>query len=243
MKLLIDVGNTAIKIAGKNNNDFSFIGRFFVSELNDKKLDNLLSNCSHIDSVYIASVVPLVNKEIDRYFLNKYHIEPQYVKVGDYPALKIDIENNDELGTDLYCDLVGAYVEYGAKTLIVDLGTASKILLIDDTGTFRSCAIVPGLEMSKKVLSQKTALLPEVNSVEVKKLSECRNTIEVISSSVYYSHVEMVNGLLRRFEDEIGYKCHHVFTGGNAKNIIDNISDKYVLDEFLTLKGISEIAK
>lgn len=243
MKLFIDVGNTAIKFACEKNNAFYYIGRFFTSKLNEQRLDSILSNCSQITGVYVASVVPSVANELNQYFVSRYQVQSRYITVDDYPKLKVDIDNKNELGMDLFCDLVGALKKYGSSTLVVDLGTASKILLIDKNGTFSSCVIVPGIEMSKKMLSKDTALLPDVDLKEVKKLSECRNTIDVISSSVYYGHVEMINGLINRFEKEIGYTCQHVFTGGNATKIINNISEPYVLDEHLVLEGISEIIK
>lgn len=242
MKLFIDVGNTAMKFA-TNENQFSYLGRFFTRELSKEKLDNLLSNISTIDSVYVASVVPNANKFLDEYFQNKYSLTINEIKVNDYPGLKICIDNKDELGMDLYCDLVGAYKKYGPSTLVIDLGTASKILLIDKNGIFSSCVILPGIEMSRKVLSLDTALLPRVDIKDIKKISDCHNTADVISSSTYYGQVEMINGLIRRYEDEIGYHCKHVFTGGNALEIIKNISGEYVLEENLCLKGIAEIVK
>lgn len=242
MKLFVDIGNTAIKFA-TNENGFSYLGRFFARELSEEKLDALLANVKNLEQVNIASVVPSSSKKLNEYFNKKYHLEPQYIKIDDYPPLKVDIDNKNELGMDLYCDLVGAYKKYGPATIVVDLGTASKILLIDKEGVFHSCSIVPGIEMSKKMLSSDTALLPNVDSGLIKNITECRNTVEVIVSSVYFGHIEMINGLLKRYEKEIGYTCKHVFTGGNAKEIVKNISEPYVLDENLCLEGIKEIVE
>ena len=241
MKLFVDIGNTAIKFAC-DKNGFTFVGRLFNHELNEDKIDNVLSNVSDISEVDIASVVPNVTNKIKDYFAKK-GIKVREIKVDDYKALKIEIDHKEELGMDLYCDLVAGLANYGPSTLIVDLGTASKILLIDKNGLFNSCVIVPGIDMSKKMLSKETALLPVSEIKDIKDISKCRNTMDVISSSVYYGHIEMINGLLRRYEDEIGYPCKHVFTGGNAKMIMNNISGEYVLDENLCLKGIAEIVK
>ena len=242
MKLFIDVGNTAIKFACDKENHFQFIGRFFTRELSDEKLDNLLSTLDEISEVDVASVVPNVNQKIEQYF-NKLNTKVRFIKIDDYPNLKIEIDNKNELGMDLYCDLVGAFAKYGPATLVVDLGTASKILLIDKTGLFNSCVIIPGLEMSKEMLSKGTALLPNAGEKEIKKISEARNTVDVINSSVYFGHIEMINGLLDRYEKEIGYSCKHVFTGGNATRMMKHISKEYILDENLCLEGIYEIVK
>ena len=243
MKLFIDVGNTAIKFACDKDFSFNYLGRFFTRELSDDKLDKLLSKLENIKEVDVASVVPNINKKLDEYFLKKYNLAVRYIKIDDYPRLKIEIDNKAELGMDLYCDLVGALANYGPATLVTDLGTASKILLVNKDEIFNTCVILPGLEMSKEMLSKGTALLPNAENREIKNISEVRNTVDVINSSVYFGHIEMINGLLNRYEKEIGYSCKHVFTGGNAKRMMKDISGEYILDETLCLKGIYEIVK
>lgn len=243
MKLLIDIGNTATKFAKVEREEFDFVSRFYNFDLTEETLDNLLSKLSKVESVYVSSVVPKINEFINRYFKEKFDIEPTYIKVDQLDKLKIKIDNINELGPDLYCDLVaGAYL-YGPKTLVIDLGTASKILLIDKKATFSYCYILPGVAMSKKMLSKETALLPDVGEQEIKKVTESSNTVEVINSSTYYGHVEMICGLIRRFEKEIGYKCRHVFTGGNSRMFMKDMEEPYIYDEFLCLKGIAELIK
>lgn len=237
MKLLIDIGNTATKF-GALDSDFFYLGRCFNNEINEVKLDSMLS-IDNIESVYVSSVAPKVTKLISDYFINKYQLKISEIKVKDLPNLKIKIDNKNELGLDLYCDLVGAVNKYDSPILVIDMGTATKILLIDKNHVFSSCVILPGIAMSKRILSEATELLPKIESEEVKKLSDARNTVDVINSSVYFGQVEMINGLLERYEKEIGYNCLHVFTGGNASKILKEIKAKYIYDENLCLEGLS----
>ncbi len=243
MELLVDIGNTATKFACIDKGNFSFLGRCFNYELIDKKINEILKKVKKVRSVHVASVVPGLNVVIDTYFINNFGVKPTYVKLGDYPDLKVVIDHPDELGMDLYCDLIGGLAKFGPGLLVVDLGTATKILLIDKDSTFNSCVIVPGIEMSKKMLSSGTALLPEVGERDIKKISEARNTNDVINSSIYYGHVEMINGLIRRYMDEIGYKCRIVVTGGNSTKVMWDIKGPYILDEYLCLEGIAETIK
>ena len=243
MKLLIDIGNTAIKIMSLENDELQKVTRFYISELNLETLDKNLGTLS-FDEVIVSSVSPKNNEIINEYFLKKYNLIPKYIKIWDYPYLKLNLDDPNELGIDLYCDLV-AGADYAKENnipvLIIDLGTATKILLIDQDEVFSSCAIVPGINISKKLLSSSTALLPDVDNLDIKNITECRNTVDVINSSVYFSHIEMVNGLINRFEKEIGKECLYIVTGGNATNIINEIKQPHILDEYLCFKGMKKI--
>ena len=123
----------------------------------------------------------------------------------------------------------------------MDLGTATKFLLIDDKGVFSTCAIIQGLELSLRNLAQNTALLPMLSFDEVKPLLENRNTKDVLVSSAYYSHVDMINGMVARYKKEVGYPLKVVLTGGNIKNIKKDLDFEYETKDYLCLLGIKVI--
>lgn len=243
MKLLIDIGNTAVKFATLENDKLQYLDRFYLSTLSIDVLNNVFKKIENIDEVVISSVVPNKNQLFDEYFYKKYNLTPRYIKVGDYPDIKIEIDNPNELGVDLYCDLVGASIIFNENKpiIVVDLGTASKLLLLDENKVFKSCAIVPGIEMSKKMLSKSTALLPIADAKDIKKVTETRNTIDVINSSVYFGHVEMINGLINRFEKEINKNCLYIITGGNASLVSKDLKQPHSDIELLSFIGMKQI--
>ena len=149
-------------------------------------------------------------------------------------------DNPSEIGNDLIADLVGAKEEYGYPILIADLGTASKILLLDNKGVFTSCLIMPGLTLSANSLISKAALLPEV-SLEAPKSILASNTIEAMNAGIVYGHLEMILGLINRYENELGYPCKHIITGGNSVFIKDLLPKDYIYDEDICLKGLNHI--
>ena len=110
-----------------------------------------------------------------------FNQEPMLIGPGTKTGLSIKVDNPLEIGNDLIADLVGAKEKYGAPLLIADLGTASKILLLDKDFIFCSALIMPGLTLSAESLSNKAALLPKVSliapaSVMAKHITsdECR---------------------------------------------------------------------
>ncbi len=246
MKLFIDVGNTAIKFVTCENDKLTFVGRFYTQETSIEKMDNILKDLPPFDDVVVSSVVPSANTALSKYFKTNYDLKPRFIKIGDYPEINVDIENPEELGIDLYCDLVEGYQfskQNKKPTLIIDLGTASKIMLIDEKGLFNTCVIIPGIEISKKTLSSSTAQLPFYEVLKIKKVTETRNTVEVINASIYYGHIESINGLINRIEKEIGKTCNYLITGGCAPIIESEIKGPHTYDPLLCFKGIQRIVK
>ena len=244
MKLFIDVGNTAIKFVTSKEEELTFAGRFYTQELSIEKMDSTLEKLEKFEEVVISSVVPSANNALNKYFKTKYNLLPHYIKVGEYPDVTIDIENPEELGVDLYCDIVEGYQlanKAHCPVLVIDLGTASKMMLVHEDGLFNSCVIIPGIEISKKTLSSSTAQLPFYEVLKVKKVTEARNTIEVINSSVYYAHVEAINGLINRIENEIGKSCKYILTGGSAPLVEKDIKGPHEYDPLMCFKGMYQI--
>lgn len=239
MDLLVDIGNSATKFGVANNEEISLI--FFVPT--NKLVEELYRNKlpETIDNIYISSVVPEKTRELHKFISFRYKKEATIINPLDKSGVNIDIDNPAELGADLLCDLAAANFYYGHPVLVIDAGTATKILYIDENNSFYCCAITPGLELQQSVLNKGTALLPKINSKKVKPLLECKNTIDVINSSSYYAHIDMVNGLIARFEKEIGHPVKKVITGGNISLLKEHFNFEYNYDPLLCLKGIKVI--
>ena len=149
----------------------------------------------------------------------------------------MDIDNPKEVGSDLLADLVGAKAKYELPLIIIDFGTATKLLLLDKSGAFTSALIMPGVEVAAKSLFTKAALLPEVDLTTHKKLTDSKNTIDCIKHGILYGHLESILGLCNRYEQELGYKLNKVITGGSMIYFKDLFPKEYLFDENLVLDG------
>lgn len=239
MKLLIDIGNTLSKFAYDTSLKEEDILSVNTSDI--KRDDFVFPSFKDVDSVYISSVVPLVSDKVTKYFssLNK---KVFLIKPKDNKLVKLDIDNVNELGSDLFCDLVSASKKYQGHLLIVDLGTASKILYLNKDKVFVSCAIVPGLDIVIKSLGQNTALIDTYEFEEPKELLKCKNTKDVVISSAIYSHIDVINGFVNRFKKEINEPVKIILTGGHASKIRNDLNFSYSYEPLLTLLGIKELS-
>ena len=249
MNLCIDVGNTTIgvgffkeeKLLKKivHTIDLKRTKDEYVSVIRRTLKENDF-DVKDINHIILSSVVPSINNPLRLALKEVFDIEPMTIAPGIKTGLIIHVDNPSEIGNDLIAVLVGVKDKYSYPCLIADLGTASKILLIDKNGAFTTCTIMPGLSISAATLTNKTALLPEVSFVEPKTIL-AKNTIDAINAGVVYGHADMIDGLIRRFEKEIGYKCKHILTGGGSMFIKNVLEEEYVYDPDICLFGLNRI--
>ena len=249
MNICVDVGNTMVKI-GFFKDDLLLKTISFTTD--EKKTDDefyaIIKNQLNANDVVInesnnviyASVVPSINyalkNALERIFNSELLVLGNGVKTG----LAMKVDNPTEVGSDLIADLVGLKNKYGYPSIICDLGTASKILLLDKDGFFSSCALTPGISISSEILSQKGEMLPMVSLVAPKKVV-ARNTIDAMNVGIVYGHADMMLGLVNRLEKELGYKCKKVLTGGGSIHIKDIVKDEFIFDKTICLEGLNII--
>ena len=247
MNVCIDVGNTTISMGFYENNKLiNRLTQFTDVNRTEDEYVMLLKNTfnslgfkfSDVKRIIYSSVVPSINQPFK--FALKSLMDADILLIG--PGIKtgvgLRVDDPNEIGNDLIADLVGAKEKYGFPTLIVDLGTASKILLLDKDGNFTSCVIMPGLSLSANSLTSKAALLPDV-SLEAPKTILAKNTVHAMNAGIVFGHADMISGLVNRYEKEIGYTCKHILTGGSAIYLKDIMDQSYVYDPHLTLDGLN----
>lgn len=250
MLLAIDMGNTNITLGGYDGDKLVFVSRLYTAR--HKSSDEFAIDFLDIFNLYqvkpsdfsgaiLASVVPELTDLIVRALKRTIGIEPLIVG-GTYNGnLKIDILPVSQLGADLIAGSVGAIKKYPLPCLVADLGTATKILAIDGDGTFRGCTISPGVKISLDALAQRAALLPSVSfTAPQKAIGE--NTTECMQSGIVFGTAAMLDGLIKRIKNELGYTdVTVVATGGYSTSIIPSCETEIIYDENLLLDGLKQI--
>ena len=249
MNVCFDVGNSTIGIGVFKEN--KLIERMIINtdphftedefyQLFKKPFAVANSGKEVVDNIIYSSVVPQVDVSLLSALKKLTDVKPLLINAKTKIDLSIDVDNPSEIGNDLIADLVGAKEKYGYPCLIADLGTASKILLLDKTGTFTSCLIMPGLTLSAESLSNKAALLPEVSLIAPESVM-ARNTLGAMNAGIVYGHADMILGLIKRYEKELGYPCKHILTGGGAQYLLSILKDDFIYDKNLNLDGLNII--
>jgi len=241
MELFIDIGNTLTCF--KVNKTSPIFYRVLTKNIeNDEKniLDVVVNN--NISKVAISSVVPIAYEKIMDIITRI--IDPKNIFTVKYDSkvgFEINIDDKTEIGADLMCDLEAVVDKFPLPAIIIDVGTATKILYLPKDKVFTSCAIFPGLELSYKVLSNGAALLREVNASEPKALLDCHNTNDVVNSSIIFSHADSINGIVARLEKETNTNTTKIITGGYTEYLLRYLNFEYTVVKDLTLLGVEEI--
>lgn len=249
MNLCIDVGNSTIQfglfIDSRLEKKFAIAtnSKLMEHDLNKQICDAfsfLKIERKDVNAIIYSSVVPSLNYEFKKTLAKLFQAKVINITSGIKTGVMMKVDNPSEVGNDLVADLVGAKSLYGYPCIIIDLGTASKILLIDDKGIFDSVLIMPGIKKSAEILTNSTSLLPEI-SLEKSSNFLAKNTIEAMNNGIIYGHAEMIKGLVKRFLNYTNDKCKIILTGGCANIIKDLLPSNYIFDEDLNLKGLNII--
>ena len=147
------------------------------------------------------------------------------------------MDNPGQLGADLVADAVAGITHYPVPLLIIDMGTATTISVIDEKKNYIGGMIMPGVGVSLDALTARASQLSGIG-IEAPKRIIGKNTIECMKSGVLYSSAAAMDGCIERMEEEIGKKATVVATGGLAKKIIPFCKKEIILDEDLLLKGL-----
>lgn len=250
MILAIDIGNTNITLGGYDRDKLVLLSRMYTArnKTSDEYATGLLDllRFHHIspeafDGAVLSSVVPQLTRVFSRAVSLVVNKEPIIVGEKHYGGLKVEVLPVSSLGADLIAGCVGALGKYPTPCIVADLGTATKLLVLDKNGYFSGCIIAPGVKISLDALASSAALLPSISFTKPEKVIGT-NTVECMQSGSVYGTAAMLDGLIRRIRNELGTDdVTVVATGGYSKGIIPCCEEKLIFDENLVLDGLKMI--
>ena len=249
MILTVDIGNTNIALGGFDDNELRFVARIATdtSATDDEYAVRLISVLSLykidracIGGAIISSVVPQLNAVMKKAIKTVFALDALVVGPGIKTGIGIHCDNPASVGSDLICACVAAHFIYSSPALIVDMGTATKIIATDKKGTFIGVSIMPGLLMGLNALSSQTAQLPQI-SLTAPASALGKNTADCMRSGAVFGHAAMIDGMIDRIASELAEKPQIFATGGMSEAVIAHLSHSITHDEHLVLKGLNII--
>ncbi len=252
MVLVADIGNTNITLGIYDKSE----NLIFVSRLATQRHRTSEQYAIELKAVFdlekiegdfsgavISSVVPELTRAFKDAIKKVTNAPVLVVAAGIKNGLKISTDNPKELGADLVAGAVGAISKYPLPCLVMDLGTATKISVIDEGNVFLGCTIAPGIGISLDALSLRTSQLPAIDLSAPEKAIGT-NTIECIKSGTVLGNAAMLDGMADRLEKELGKKIKTIVaTGGLSKEIVNCCEKEICYNENLILEGLLVIYK
>ena len=251
MLLAIDIGNTNIVIGCMKDDKIVFKARIATerqrtSDQYGVEIKNMIEafgvNLKEIDDCIISSVVPPVFNSVKTGVIKILGKQPMVVGPGLKTGLNIQVDVPSQVGSDRIVIAVAALAEYEAPLILMDLGTATTIEVVEPGNTYLGGVIFPGVRVSLDALTSRAAQLPGISLDKPKRVIG-KNTVDCMRSGMMYGTAAMIDGIVERIEEELGHKSTIIATGGLAQFITPLCKREIILEKELLLKGLNIIYK
>lgn len=246
MIFAIDIGNTNIVLGCIQDRKILFTERLSTDH-SKTDLEHAISiktvlelhqiDPQDIEGAIIGSVVPPLTSLFREALRKITGCNALVVGPGIKTGLNILMDNPAQIGSDLIAAAVAGIAEYPAPQIIIDMGTATTICVIDPHKNFTGGMILPGLRVSLDSLTSRTSQLPRISLDPPRRLIG-KNTVECMKSGILYGNASCIDGMIDRIEADLGQKTTVIATGGLCKHIVPLCTHTILLDDALLLKGL-----
>ncbi len=249
MILTVDIGNSNIVIGGVNGDTIVFEARLRTdaTKTSDEYCVDLKSlldiyeiPAGQMEGAIIGSVVPQVLNSFRTAIKKLTGHDSLVVGPGLKTGLNILLENPGQMGADLVLADVAALREHKPPLIVIDMGTATTISVLDQNGAHIGGCICPGVRISLDALTERTALLPGLQLDKPKRVIG-RNTVDAMRSGIMQGTACMIDGMVARMEEELGCKTTVIATGGIAKFVLPLCRTPIIYDKDLIIKGLAAL--
>lgn len=180
------------------------------------------------------------------YFARQSGTKPQYrlLTYHDVP-LTIRVDEPHRVGIDRLIAALAAdrLRSPGRGAIIVDLGSAITVDLLEADGSFAGGAILPGIAMSARALEEHTDALPRV-ALEVLDRPPAalgKSTIKAIESGIYWGAIGAIREIIGQLAAPFPSVPEIFITGGASVHVAELLTKQYSVRHVpnLVLSGIA----
>lgn len=251
MLLAIDIGNTNISIGCMQDGKICCDARIATdrartSDQYGVEIKTMLEaygvQMSDIDGCIISSVVPPVFNSVRTGVVKITGLQPMVVKPGLKTGLNICVDTPAQVGADRIVVAVAALAKYQAPLILIDMGTATTIEVVEPENRYMGGVIIPGVRISMDALTSRTAQLPGISLDRPGKVV-AKNTVASMRSGIMYGTATMLDGMIDLIGQELGHESTVIATGGLAQFVTPLCRHKIILEKDLLLHGLSILYK
>ncbi len=248
MLFAADIGNSSIDL-GVFDDTGALIIKSKISAVKTQCADEYavmihsilsLNHCpiSAIRSSIISSVVPPLTAVLSDALHKLFGVCTMVVGPGVKTGINIKVDQPTQLGADIVSNAAAATAMQTGPLIVMDIGTATTISVIDDQNSLCGVIITPGIRLSLNALAMHASELPDV-SISVPKRIIAKNTRDSMNSGVVYGHALMMDGFIDRIREELSApEAAVIATGGLAGTVLPFCKHSIQLVENLTLRGL-----
>ena len=243
--LVVDIGNTNIVCAIYEHGKISWSVRLASDRM--RPADEYYGLLCSMDKdsrllgvkyVALGSVVPELTR-IWKHLLAKY-LPARVIDINGHSPLGIKYKVADPgfIGADLVANAYGAWKKNRQSAIIIDLGTATTIQVMNSKGIFEGAIIATGLKTGVANLFERAAQLSEFE-METPEVMLGTNTRDAVLSGVMNGHALMLEGFITKLKMQY-FDLNPMLTilcGGMADLLKPLVPSADIVDKNLTTDG------
>jgi type III pantothenate kinase len=244
MKLLLDVGNTAVKWACESSGRLGMTGQFVHRTGNIGTLaDAAWSGLQPADKVLVASVAGNdIQAALLAWFHDHWQVQPVFLRsTASACGVTNAYTDPETLGIDRWAAIVAAHQRYPGAICVVDCGTAVTLDMVTAGGEHRGGLILPGIGMLQQTLLQNTAQL-RLSGKQPVATPLADTTAAAIYGGAVYMLVAAIERSVADMRAEQGVSIDIVMTGGDAGRILPLLNGPAQHQPDLVLQGVAMLA-
>lgn len=196
-----------------------------------------------VDAAAIASVVPSLTEELCKAAELITGKKPFVVEAGIKTGLNIRINNPTQLGADIVANAAYATAVAELPLVVLDVGTATTLTVVDTDRNILGTVIMPGLAVSLAALAGAAAQLNDI-ALAAPGVLIGKDSVESVQSGVVNGHAIMIDGFIRNIREQYpelttDRKLSLISTGGLSGVVLPHMRNKFIDYPTLTLSGIA----
>lgn len=234
MKLLIDAGNTRIKWALVDGDDWVRNGLLPVDEAG--KLAQQFAGMREIQQIWVSNVA---GEEISRHILDIKVVQPHFVVAREEQCgVRNGYTTAGQLGSDRWAALIAAWhLTQHRGCLVVNSGTATTIDALSGQGHFLGGLIVPGMELMQRSL---VAVAGRLNPEQGAYVTFPKNTADGLVSGAIQATCGAIERQHALLEDDA---APVMMSGGAAAVLQQHLGMPLRIVDNLVLQGLLLISQ
>ncbi len=234
MNLIIDIGNSRVKLAIFKQRSMLFFNQISVVDL-ERSITETLANYPKIEQILLASVINLQREKFKALFgrYNPIFLDHKL----KFPFVNL-YKTPTTLGVDRLALASAAVCKYPDQNVVViDLGSCLTYDFIDSKRNFHGGGISPGLQMRYKALNEYTDRLPLLDA-EI-PFSIIGNTTEsAIHSGVVFGIINEIEGIVASYDNKYS-NLIVILTGGDSNFLLKQLKISIFANSNFLLEGLN----
>jgi type III pantothenate kinase len=235
----VDVGNTQTKLGFVQGDDIE-IHTFPSEYASIPGIENVLKK-SPPEKAVVCSVNPLFSDQLEN-TCRRLHIPVYYADHTNIPLNNL-YSPPEDVGSDRLVTAYAVLKRFERDAIIVDMGTAVTFEVVKKGGDYLGGVIFPGIELLRKSLKEKTALLPLIELAEKEYPAVADNTQDAIGGGIFWGLSFVVKGIVDKIQDMYKGDFLVCITGGAVPLFEGQFPKTWEIVPHISIQGLIYLEK